>query len=100
MKNIYENSNGWVIDSIKVLYQDEDGYTAIWGTYRDTNCLGVRWDSRSEWFKEPDFIASAILQRLHTKSIDSINFGYLDNIVFAINELNKQVPEFDNQKDY
>lgn len=102
-----EKSKEWANDTnypVRVLYDDGE-YTVIWGKYFDTPALGTRWNHSDEgkkpqWHIEPDFIASAILQRLLTFAIDSQNYGYYDNILFAISELNKQVAPIDNPEDY
>lgn len=102
-----ENSREWTKDPnypIRVLYDDGD-YTIIWGKHYDTPALASRWNLTNEkekphWHIEPNFIANAILQRLLTFAIDRPNYGYYDNILFAISELNKQVAPIDNPEDY
>lgn len=93
----------WLMDKdypIRVLY-DNGEYSVIWGKYRDTICLGTRWNysgldsEKPSWYIEPDFLASSILQRLLTMALDSENYGYLENINFAINELNTKLVTID-----
>lgn len=107
MKADEVNPNKWQWDAnypIRVLY-DDDEYSVIWGKYEKKKSLGVRWNSglndnigfpkqgkSPTWFIEPDFIAVSILHRLLTKVIDSNeNEAYLENIIFAINELNNNL---------
>jgi hypothetical protein len=84
---------------IRVLYDDGE-YSAIWGQYEDSPALGTRWNvsdnsdmgypntsGNPTWYVEPDFFAIVILQRLQTLAIDTNDFKYYDNILFAINEL-------------
>lgn len=106
MKAIEVKPKDWTWDEnypIRILYESED-YSVIWGKYRDVPCLGSRWNYSEvsergfpgtgeypTWYIEPDFFASAILQRLLTFALDTENYGYLDNINFAINELNAKL---------
>jgi len=90
----------WIEDDkypIKVLYDDGE-YSVIWGKYENTIALGSRWNGRNNagypkqgkyptWYVEPDFIAISILQRLLTLSVDKNDTTYLDNLLFAINEM-------------
>lgn len=107
MKAIEVNPQNWLWDSNykpKVLY-DNNYYSIIWGKYKNIRALGVRYnDDDNEsgvgyphqgayptWYIEPDFIAAAILQRLLISAIDSGVKEYLDNIIFAINELSDKI---------
>jgi len=99
-------SKEWTKDPnypVRVLYDDGE-YTIILGKYFDTPALGSRWNHTIEgqkphWHIESDFISTAILQRLLTYAIDRQNYGYYDNILFAIGELNKQIAPIDNPED-
>lgn len=100
----------WLTDEnypIRIVFEsDKENYSVIWGKYKNEKKLGVRWNGITSrgypgqgehptWYVEPDFLATAILQRLLTLSIDSEQTEYLDNLKFAINELtNKMI----NQK--
>lgn len=91
---------------IRILFDDSE-YSIIWGKYITMPCVGVRWNHTSDennigfpvshgyptWYIESDFIAVSILQRLLTMAIDHENYEHLDDIKFAIAELNKQYPE-------
>lgn len=92
----------WLRDAsypIRILY-DYDGYSVIWGKYEDNKALGVRYNEANtekgypvgrggpEWYVEPDFLAIVIIQHLLTIAVENNNSEYLDNIKFALNELN------------
>ncbi len=87
----------------KVLYDDGE-YSVIWGKYEGTPALGTRWNEGEDgvlgfpnrfghaaWFVEPDFIATAIIQRLLTLAIDTKDLEYIDNLNFAIHELSVKI---------
>jgi hypothetical protein len=94
----------WLWDEnypIRILY-DDDEYSVIWGKYENVKALGVRWNGGTDvgypgqgghptWYVEPDFIAIAILQRLLTLAVDNNDREYLDNIIFAIQELRNKM---------
>jgi hypothetical protein len=90
----------WLWDNsyLPVVLFDDGDYSVIWGKYKNIPSLGTRWNysfpsqgGNPTWFIEPDFVASAILQRLLTNAIDSGDYTYYDNIVFAMSELMKKL---------
>ena len=83
---------------VRSLYDDGE-YSLIWGKLRDNTCLAGRWNYGQEtvepWHVFPDFMAHSIIQRLFTNSLDSSNFGNLENIQFAIQEITVKLSTFD-----
>src|ERR1051326_233499 len=93
----------------RVLY-DDDEYSFIWGKYENIPALGARWNVSEEskrgypgfaehptWYVEPDFIAITILHRLRTMAIEANDLTYLENIRFAIEELQIKMLGRNNQ---
>ena len=92
---------------IKVLYDDGE-YSVIWGKYDGVKFLGTRWNGDEiqeddkgyprqgkypTWYVEPDFIATAILQKLLNEAIENGKKKFIDNIIFAIKELTNKINE-------
>lgn len=86
---------------IRVLFDDGE-YSVIWGQFEHTRALGTRWNGGADtgypsqganptWYVEPDFIALSILQRLLTMAIETKDTKYINNILFAINELTNKM---------
>jgi len=92
--------NAWT--EIEVIFNDTNQeYSAIWGKFNGTYCLGTRWNGELDqrgypgqgeyplWFVEPDFLTVPILQRLFLLSlknrlIDSNGELYSDKLERAI----------------
>jgi hypothetical protein len=101
METAIIHSKDWAWDvnyPVRSLYDDGE-YSLIWGKFKDTTCLAGRWNFGQEntdaWHIFPDFIAHSIVQRLFTNSLDSNNFGHLENIQFVIQELTVKLTTFD-----
>jgi len=92
----------WLWDEnypIRILFEnDEENYSVIFGKYKNNKSVGVRWNGGTTrgypgqgghptWYIEPDFLAITILQRILILAIDNNDTKYLDDILFAINEL-------------
>ena len=93
----------WDEDYEPIVLFDDGEYSAVWGKYEKSKCLGVRYNESANgsyvgypsqganplWYIEPDFLVLPLLDEFLRLAKDAKDTEYEKNIEFAKNEFLK-----------